>query len=142
MLLGAHLEQATIVCSRLIGAVLTNAHLQKADLSDSDLRRADLRRADLREATLHRTDLREANLAGANLAQASLLQTDLRSARSDDATRWPASFDPEAAGVIHDGGQPRSITSGRMLPRPEPSGTPGTRPVTSYAVDAPRAEAG
>ena len=49
----------------------------------------DLREADLQNALLHGADLTAPDLAGA----------DLRDATFDRHTRWPAGFDPRAAGA-------------------------------------------
>ncbi|MDP6417555.1 MAG: pentapeptide repeat-containing protein [Gammaproteobacteria bacterium] len=51
--------------------------------------------ADLRELDLRNTSLQGLNLTGADLSRA-----DLRLARYNEETRWPAGFDPVAAGAV------------------------------------------
>lgn len=87
---GAQLRRSDLSRSRLSGA-----RLDGADLSKADLRHTDLRGASLTDTDLWRSDLRGADLRGCR----GILRTNLRSARFDHSTRWPAGFDPEAAGA-------------------------------------------
>lgn len=80
----------------LRGAYLREANLGGADLRQTDLREAYLRQADLSEADLSEANLREANLGGANLGGTYLTGADLRQARYDEDTIWPAWFKPPA----------------------------------------------
>jgi uncharacterized protein YjbI with pentapeptide repeats len=71
-------------------------HLRKADLRGYDLRDGafgalDFSGADLRGAALMKADFSSATLTGANL----------RGACYGKSTRWPAGFDPAAAGVVY-----------------------------------------
>jgi hypothetical protein len=75
----------------LAGARLRGAGLRGADLRGALLIGADLRGADARDADLIGTDLRGADLRGADLRGAVFLtRAQLRSARTDAATRLPA----------------------------------------------------
>jgi uncharacterized protein YjbI with pentapeptide repeats len=60
-------------------------------MADTDLRDADLRRADLSYANLRDADLRETK----HLNRANLI-----GAKVDDQTKWPNTFDAQAAGVV------------------------------------------
>jgi hypothetical protein len=93
---GADLTRAVLTRSELSEARLSSACLDHADLSECDLRNADLTGASLTEASLWRADLRGANLE----ACASLVMANLRGARYDGATRWPADISPTAMGAV------------------------------------------
>jgi hypothetical protein len=112
---GADLDEMVMRGARLDNASLAGAVMRRADLSQTHCRRADLREADLQAASLLRADLKEAQLAGANLTdtnltRACLLGTRLRDARLDgadltcayydEATEWPAGFEPQARGAL------------------------------------------
>ena len=89
----------------LSGATLSRAYLTMADLTRADLTGATLYGATLSGATLSRADLSGAYLSGAylygaTLYGADLTGADLSGARADRYTRWPAGFDPKAAGVL------------------------------------------
>jgi len=113
-LIGARLERAVLRWARLAGARMRDIRLVSAVLDGADLRWADLTGADLRLASLSGADLRQANLRRSDLICADLRNADLRSAdlrarldgvkltgaRYDDATRWPASFQPERHGAV------------------------------------------
>lgn len=113
--------------ANLRGAVLVLAPLAGADLVGANLRRVNLREADLRGALLLDADLQGADLRGANLQGTALdhlcdlvtitveegptgrpvrvvsthgLDPNLRGARYDRRTRWPAGFDPVRAGAV------------------------------------------
>jgi uncharacterized protein YjbI with pentapeptide repeats len=83
------------VAASLARADLTGTLLQGADLTGSKLNDATLDSADLTNAKLSAADLR-----GASFKDATLTGTDLATALYDDATTWPAGFDPVAAGAI------------------------------------------
>jgi uncharacterized protein YjbI with pentapeptide repeats len=53
----------------------------------------------LREANLERASLAGAYLCGADFTGAMLKDADLKGAWYDLTTRWPAGFDPKAAGA-------------------------------------------
>ncbi len=55
--------------------------------------------ADLSGVYLGQANLRHANLQSANLSDANLTGTNLLAAYYDADTKWPADFDPEAAGA-------------------------------------------
>jgi hypothetical protein len=85
---------------------LSGVNLQGADLFDANLQAADLSGANLQDADLSFAVLEGANLQGADLRRARLdarlSRADLRGARGDEATRWPAGWDRakvEAQGV-------------------------------------------
>jgi hypothetical protein len=73
--------------------------LAGANLGDAGLCRARLGSANLRGATLIGSDLRQVDLRDADLGDARLAGADLAGALANRATRWPAGFDPAAAGV-------------------------------------------
>src|SRR5436305_3494305 len=83
------------------------------ELKDLALPGADLHGAVAQRATLLNVDLSGANLSGAsftrsflsfvNLDRANLAGADLRRCAYDRFTRWPAGFDPRAAGAINVG---------------------------------------
>ena len=79
------------------GAFRAKVNLCRADLSGEDLSGEDLSNVDLSEA-----DLSEANLSGVPLYGANLAGANLNRTVADRNTRWPAGFDPVAAGVIFD----------------------------------------
>ena len=60
----------------------------------------DLREADLSMAKLHGANLSEADLSRADLRGADLSRANLRGATYDEHTKFPESFDPEAAGIV------------------------------------------
>jgi uncharacterized protein YjbI with pentapeptide repeats len=80
----------------LQGADLRGAFLYRAQLDGADLRGADLRRADLSGASLSHADLRGADLRGTYLGPRTQpeCRPDLREAKYDGRTRWPAFFNP------------------------------------------------
>ena len=89
----------------LRGLYLRNASLHGADLSQGNLSRAFLCGADLSNGNLSHADLwdanlRDANLRGADLSGTNLGAANLRGAVFDKNTKWPAGFDPIAAGAI------------------------------------------
>jgi hypothetical protein len=96
---GAELRNAEFSDTRIMGnfagADLSGALMRDANLSESDFAGAVLDGADLTGATLWQAQLSGASLKGANLAGAKL-----NGARYDDATVWPAGFDPVAAGAV------------------------------------------
>ncbi len=101
---GADLRDADLRHADLRGAHLRGAHLGGADLGGAHLGGAHLGGADLRDADLRHADLRGAHLRGADLRDADLRHADLRRADLWGAdylwTRWPAGFDPDAAGAV------------------------------------------
>jgi uncharacterized protein YjbI with pentapeptide repeats len=86
--------------AELIQAKLIDANLSGADLSEAYLSGADLTGADLSGAKLDGAYLSGALLLGADLTGSSLEGIDLRRARYDMATRWPARFEPRSCGAI------------------------------------------
>jgi uncharacterized protein YjbI with pentapeptide repeats len=76
-------------------ADLTGAVMKGATLSGSNFTGAMMNGADLTGATLWRVKLGGASLKGATLSGAKL-----KGALYDDATVWPAGFDPVAAGAV------------------------------------------
>ena len=81
-------------------ADLSGAHLDGADLAGASLQGANLSGASLNGVSLQGADLQNADLAGASLADrwlgwhTDLTGANLRGARSNEGTRWPASFNP------------------------------------------------
>src|SRR5262249_23609273 len=104
------LRGATLENANLAGATIRRANLYMAHCRGADLRGADLQAASLWGADLKRADLEGANLSDTNLTGACLLGTRLQSARLegadltcayyDEATEWPAGFDPQARGAL------------------------------------------
>ncbi len=97
---GANLWGADLWGADLWGAYLSGAYLSGADLRGADLRDANLSGANLRDANLEGANLEGANLWGANLWDVDLWDANLRGACANSHTKWPAGFDPTAAGVI------------------------------------------
>jgi hypothetical protein len=98
-LIGANLQGAWLLSANLQGAELSEASLQgaelvRANLQDASLYGANLEGAQLMDANLQRAWLQGANLQGAELSGAN---TDLRGARADGDTRWPAGWTREQA---------------------------------------------
>ncbi len=81
-------------------AYLTQADLTHANLSEANLHMAFLNDANLSYANLTGADLTSAKLRGANLRGADLSGADLRDATYDKDTKFPALFDPDAAGMV------------------------------------------
>lgn len=75
------------------------AELNHTRLVGADLRARDLTGASFRGADLRRADLSGADLSGADLSSARLEETHLEGAIYNPMTRWPAEFDPDAAGA-------------------------------------------
>ena len=120
-LTGANFNDARLEGAYLNGSVLIQSSLQYADLacrsqnvctelSGAYLMRADLTHADLTGANLTGADLDGANLTGAILTGADLHNAvyNTRPLKATNAqgepvvdmpTRWPAGFDPKAAGA-------------------------------------------
>ncbi|MFJ8951087.1 pentapeptide repeat-containing protein [Streptomyces sp. NPDC102381] len=96
----AVLRRARCVLSDLRGAKMVETDLRDADFTETDLRESNLRKADARGAVFHRADLRMADLRGADLSTAHLVEARLVGALASERTRWPADFDPTAAGVV------------------------------------------
>ena len=88
-LAGADLTQAVLVNVDLRGTDLTEVRMSGSVLVYCDLRGARLDRADLRQTVWSHTDLRGVDLS------ASLLDGARGDFFWDDATRWPASVDPQ-----------------------------------------------
>ena len=107
----ANLQGSTFADARLRGASFQGADLRAADMSGADLGNARFNDADVRAAKFCNSDLRGADfhkayLHGADFSGAQLEHADLRGTY-DDATVWPASFDPALAGaVLSDGNDP------------------------------------
>lgn len=99
-LAGRDLSGADLRNVRGRGLRLDGANLCNADLSWADLRCAHLAGAVLDGATTTETELTGADLRGAVLTRCRNLDLAcLRDALADGTTRWPAGFDPRAAGV-------------------------------------------
>jgi hypothetical protein len=100
---GTDLRKANLAAVHLKQASFGSAHLEEAWLSLAHLEAVDLIRAHLEGAVLF----------GADLERAVLLQAHLKGARADEATRWPAGFDWQAAGVL--------MTAGVVFSTDEPT---------------------
>ncbi len=96
----AILRRTRCVLADLRAAKLVETDLRDADFTETDLREANLRKADAHGAVFHRADLRMADLRGTDLSSASLTEVRLTGALASEHTRWPAGFDPTAAGVV------------------------------------------
>jgi uncharacterized protein YjbI with pentapeptide repeats len=83
----------------LTGAVMAQANLGQTDFRGAVLSGADLTGADIVYAKLDQADLRGAVLRGA-VVTGVYVSRNLEGALYDDATIWPAGFDPVAAGAI------------------------------------------
>lgn len=107
--------------ANLEGAVLSGADLSLTNLRAANLRQvelinfAKLIKADLSNANLSEADLTDADSSGANLEKAILTGCILQDARFDEATKWPDSFDPKAAGAILISNQQSEEHTGRHL---------------------------
>jgi hypothetical protein len=84
----------------LSSAFLTKAILKKANLTAANLRGAIMKGANLTEAKLKNARLIKARLSGADLTGADLTGAKLTDAEYDASTKWPAGFDPVAAGAV------------------------------------------
>ncbi|MGD2060243.1 MAG: pentapeptide repeat-containing protein, partial [Acidimicrobiia bacterium] len=84
--------------SNLSGADLSDARLDFADMSGCDMRGVDLSGASLVETSLWNADLRGADLSRCK----NIVMANLRRARYDRSTRWPAGFDPSSQGAVSD----------------------------------------
>jgi hypothetical protein len=106
---GVDLRGAELYRADLAGANLRGARLSGADLREANLAGADLTGAELCNVRLYQTDLTGGRLRGADLRGVQFWRTrlsdaDLASALLTDACytkriRWPAGFDPQAAGA-------------------------------------------
>jgi uncharacterized protein YjbI with pentapeptide repeats len=111
---GANLDKLQLAFAKLAGSNLEGASLRDAWLQGCDLRMCKFDNADLKDAMLNGCDCRGATfvnadlqgahlertrLEGADLTGASLEQIPLR-AVYDDATKWPAGFDPITAECV------------------------------------------
>jgi hypothetical protein len=104
-LCGIDTDRLCLPRARLSGTQLRDATLLRADLREATLIAANLEGAVLVDARLNGVQLRGASLRGASVQgcdfnSAKLDKTDLTGARYDGRTRWPAGFDPEAAGAV------------------------------------------
>jgi uncharacterized protein YjbI with pentapeptide repeats/uncharacterized protein YjdB len=87
---GAMLEWRELVNLQLRAANFSSAKMKGANLRGSDLTYADFRNADLSSGSLETVDLTGAQLAG----------TILTGTFYNALTKWPAGFDPVAAGAV------------------------------------------
>lgn len=117
---GANLADTSFIGARLYGAMLRDAFAQKAVFDHAFCRLTDFRGANLKRANFSHTEVYEADfsganlqgaifmysqlfetkLFGANLQEAHIEECDLTQAAYDDATVWPAGFDPQEAGCV------------------------------------------
>ncbi|WP_137992640.1 pentapeptide repeat-containing protein [Streptomyces vilmorinianum] len=96
----AILRRARCVLADLRGAKMVETDVRDADFTETDLREANLRKADAQGAVFRRADLRMADVRGTDLSTADLVGARLTGALASEHTRWPADFDPAAAGVV------------------------------------------
>jgi hypothetical protein len=87
---GTDLRKANLAAVHLKQASFGNAHLEGAWLYGAHMETVDLIKAHLEGAQLF----------GADLERTILLHAHLKGAMADEATRWPAGFDWQAAGVL------------------------------------------
>jgi Pentapeptide repeats (8 copies) len=112
----AYLARPKLESARLHGVVLQYSDLQRCNLEAADLGNADLWGADLSWSNLNTAILSNAALGNTNLWGAELEKTDLREARANAKTRWPAGFKPKAAGVLPDKtGSYGIVTTGTLV---------------------------
>ncbi|MBM4428186.1 MAG: pentapeptide repeat-containing protein [Chloroflexi bacterium] len=78
---------------------LRGADLAQANLEGYNLSRAILSNANLSIANLSGANFTNANLRGADLSMANLSNANFSGTRYDTRTKWPARFDPIAAGA-------------------------------------------
>jgi uncharacterized protein YjbI with pentapeptide repeats len=97
---GVNLLQSKLSDVTLQRASLMKAHLDSCLMDGVDLSWADLRHASLTYAQLKDTSLRGAHLEGANLTGVDLSQVNLKFARYDNTTVFPAGFTPKGKGMI------------------------------------------
>ena len=100
----AQLEAIDLTNISLKGSTLQESNLASTDLSRSNLENANLNGARLTDAYLENTNLRQAtlqksDLTGADLTGADLTNAELTGATYNAATKFPAGFDPVAAGM-------------------------------------------
>ena len=95
----AELKGANLADYDLSMSVLTRANLENANLARAELRAAILKGANLTGANLKNARLIKARLQGADLSGADLTGAKLTEAEYDASTKWPAGFDPVAAGA-------------------------------------------
>jgi hypothetical protein len=95
----AKLTEARCVLADLRGAKLTQAVLDGADFTRADLREAVLRKTQAQNTVFRHADLRNADVRGADLSRADLDGARFEGTVASDLTRWPATFDPQAAGI-------------------------------------------
>lgn len=98
---GRDLRQSDLSYARLSKARLSDADLSQSSLDFSDMTGCDLRGASLIGASLIETSLWDADLRGADLSQCrNIVMANLRRARYDSTTRWPARLDPKELGAM------------------------------------------
>ncbi|WP_223297406.1 pentapeptide repeat-containing protein [Catenulispora acidiphila] len=95
----AKLTEARCVLADLRGARMAEAVLNGADFTRADLREAVLRKTQAQNTVFHHADLRNADLRGADLSSAELDGARFEGAVASDLTRWPATFNPQSAGI-------------------------------------------
>ena len=103
-LVGADLSKAKLVKARLPGITLAYTNLREANFADcimpsANLMGANLRGANLARAMLYNSRFIGADVSGADLREAKLGNAEFNLTKYDDATKWPAGFDPVAAGA-------------------------------------------
>ena len=114
---GLDLRNADFRASDLYGAKLVDSLLVQANFSEhTNLAYADLRGADLSYA----------NLNGASLEGARLEDVNARGAIYGDLTKFPAGFDPIAAGAIHIQEIERQTRTAHVATLKSPSQPPST----------------
>ena len=115
------------------GATLRDNDFRGADLSDAKFNNADLRGSDLRGVDLTGTILTKADLRGVDLRGAKFDMTQLRFAKYDANTRFPAGFDPKKAGMVLDDAPTPSPAA--TASTPTPPATPAVNPTPLRQVE-------
>jgi Pentapeptide repeats (8 copies) len=129
-----HLPSLEERCPDVQAAMTVLARMSTGDRGVLHLQRTDLRKANLAAVHLKQVSFGSAHLEGAVLFGADLQRTvlshaHLKGAMADGATRWPAGFDWEAAGVQMTAGVVFDDLSPAARPRRRRS--PAKRPPSS-----------
>ena len=137
---GADFRGAILKATGLQNADFSGANFQDTDLGNSSLQNSKLIGANLRGAKgigdVLKADLREADLRGAVFTCTAYYMegSNLKGARYDDTTKWPAGFDFASSGAV----KAKAVATDDVqsaAPSVKPPATPTTTPRTTPAVD-------
>jgi len=96
----AYLGWVTINGASISGCNFSNAIVCRAKLTNNFMAAVNFTDANLIGTDFSGSDMSGDNLCGADLTEAILFEVDLINATYNAATKWPAGFDPVAAGAI------------------------------------------